>query len=203
MGGDLTLTSEVGRGSVFTLWLPCGAADLPQLEASVLASVRGPAEDRPRYAAVGELVQREVESLMARYVARLRADPEVPLTLRVGDADLEDHASSILTDMAQALIVLERSDAAPERLLRDGNEIQRVAAELHGDQRAQLGWTEAALRREAQILREEVETLVRSRSEALAGADVEGALELLTRLLNRASQISLRTLRRRIAGREG
>ncbi|MDP9347673.1 MAG: ATP-binding protein, partial [Gemmatimonadota bacterium] len=181
MGGDLTLTSEMGKGSVFTLWLPCRLSGLPQLEASVLASVRSPAEDRPRYAAVGELVQREIEPLMARYVARLRADPEVPLPLHVGDVDLEDHASSVLTDMAQALIVLEQSDAAPERLLRDGSEIQRVAAELHGDQRAQLGWTEAALRREAQILREEVVTLVRSRSEALAGADVEGALELLTR----------------------
>lgn len=44
----------------------------------------------------------------------------------------------------------------PERLLRDGGEIQRVLAELHWGQRAQIGWTEKTLRRELEILQEEI-----------------------------------------------
>jgi hypothetical protein len=68
---------------------------------------------------------------------------------------------SFLADLAQSLVAPEKSQAVPERLLRDGSEIQRVISGLHGGQRAQLGCTEAALGREYEILPEEVEAGVR------------------------------------------
>ncbi len=87
--------------------------------------------------------------------------------------------------------MLERSRAIPERLLRDGSEIQRLIAELHGDQRAQLGWTEPMLRREFQLLRDEIGAAVRRGAPAAGGE----ALRLLDRFLDRAERISATALR--------
>jgi hypothetical protein len=108
-------------------------------------------------------------------------------------ADLEDHASTFMADIAQSLVVLEVSRVSPERLLYDGSEIQRFVAELHGRQRVQLGWTAEALGVGWRILQEEIEAAVRK---ALPrGSDIDGALGLLASFLERAERISRRSLR--------
>ena len=113
----------------------------------------------------------------------------------LGEADLWDHQSSLVSDLASNLIALGRSEAIPpESLLRDGSEIQRVIADLHGVQRAHLGWTEEVLRREYQILREEIEAGVRRAVEGDSDVDVDGGIGLLRRFIDRAEKISVRSL---------
>ncbi|CAN5731712.1 hypothetical protein BH23GEM3_BH23GEM3_12040 [soil metagenome] len=190
MGGDLMVESQPGAGSTFTLWLPSEAALGPPLEAAILEQTR---EDGPRHlAAVGEVLLAQIPAVLEQFRERLRRDARIPMAAELTEADLEDHATPFLADIAQALVVLESSQVAPERLLQDGSEIQRVVAELHGKQRAQLGWTAEAHGREWEILREVIGAAVRT---ALPGSDVEGALGLLGRFLERAELISQRSLR--------
>lgn len=69
-------------------------------------------------------------------------------------------------------------------------------------QRARLGWTEEALRREYGILREEIDMSVRRTMQSSLDVDVDGALGLLRRFIDRAEQISVRSLLRALLPRE-
>jgi hypothetical protein len=124
--------------------------------------------------------------------ARLRADPAVPMAESLNDAELEDHQLSYLVDLAQTLVVLEASEGTTE-LLRDGSDVQRLVATRHGAQRARQRWTEKALEREFQILREEIEKEVRR--SAPPSPAVDNAVRLLARLVAQGEQFSLRGLR--------
>ncbi|MDP9348928.1 MAG: hybrid sensor histidine kinase/response regulator [Gemmatimonadota bacterium] len=189
MGGDLTAESEVGVGSTFTLWLPAGrAGEAEAIPAWVEGLPRGLAE-------AGEAILREADRILERYEERMRRDPRIPMAHGLGEADLWDHQASFVSDLASSLIGLTRSkEIPPERLLRDGSEIQRVISERHGQQRAQLGWTEDALRREYQILLEEVEAGIRQGLEPGSDADVESALEVLRYYIRCAAAAAVGTL---------
>ncbi|MBR9991246.1 MAG: PAS domain-containing protein [Gemmatimonadetes bacterium] len=186
MGGDLTVESEPGRGSTFTLWLP---NDRAPLDDTAMERVHESAP--PNLAATGMAVRETMPDILARYMERLRREPLIPHAHELGEADLEDHASTFLIDIAQSLVALETSEVHPDRLLQDGSEIQRVVAELHGRQRARLGWSHEALHREWDILREEIETAVRG--ELAIDAESGRALELLKQFLDRGERISERT----------
>ncbi|MFN2563434.1 MAG: hypothetical protein ABR499_00310, partial [Gemmatimonadaceae bacterium] len=97
----------------------------------------------------------DMHEVLHAYRNRLRGDPRTPAR-HCSDAELDDHASSFLADIAQALVALEQSGGEPSDLIRDGSEIQRVIAVLHGAQRYRLGWTEDIMRRDFLILREEI-----------------------------------------------
>lgn len=195
MGGDLTAESALGTGSTFTLWLPSEHSPVPVSTESMLEQTR---ETRPEHLArVGAALQEQIRSVLDRFVKRIRHDPRMPMAVDASDADLEDHASTFLADVAQSLIVLEQSHVARARLLQDGSEIQRLIAGLHGKQRAQLGWSADALVREWEILRQEIGTAV-ERALPSPRADIQDTLDLLERFLVSAETISHRSLRQAI-----
>ena len=156
--------------------------------------------DRPatkafRRSHLGEVARQHIEEVIARYAARLRSDPLIPGAKSLPSPMIEDHAMSFLGDLFQSVVIAEKSDDLDDReqsnLLGDGTRIQLLIADLHGRQRHRLGWTENALRREYQILDEEVERLVKGRAQDADGARaLEPTLELLRRLLKRAHDAS-------------
>ena len=181
MGGDLTLESEPGEGAVFTLWLPAAPAPVR-------------AEDRARGVAQGgEALVAAVDTVMEAFVSRLRADEAIPAAAGCTRVELEDHVGALLADLGKDLVIA--SETGGERdLRRDGSDLRHLVAERHGRQRARLGWTDEALRREYAILGEEVAAAVR-RALPLDPAAAEVATAALARLLDRAEHVSLQGIR--------
>ncbi|HEX8432694.1 MAG TPA: ATP-binding protein, partial [Longimicrobium sp.] len=176
MGGDLTASSTLGEGATFTLWLPLSA------QAAKAPSGRW-------LARAGEAIQADLDGIVSRFTARLRADPSIMVAHEVERVELEDHTGAFLADIAQALMILEEKGSQSD-LMRDGSELQRLVSERHGEQRARLGWTEDDLRREYQILRDEVLASARRALEPGDGAADE-TIQAIQRMLGRAAEISL------------
>jgi hypothetical protein len=143
-----------------------------------------------------------LDSILDTFSARLRADPMVPGAATLRSGTLEDHASGFLIDIAQCLIALGENTGDAAELIRDGTEIQRLISKLHGFQRARLGWSEGAIRREFAILRVAIVEAVQ-RGMQSDDVDLEDAFDVLDRFLHHAEEISLRGWRRFDTSRTG
>jgi len=200
MGGDLTVESQPGAGSSFTLWLPAArrvgarapaetaAARSTRADHGVLDVLHGSGLGQ-----LGELLHSLVDEILEAYVARLRVDPAIPPALR--RTELEDHAVSFLADLSQSLVIVGEAGPEAVELLRDGSAIQRTIAERHGARRCAQGFDEAAVRRDHRIFRDEVERAVMGRLRQAndgEGDDVQGVLHALLGLVDRAESISIR-----------
>jgi signal transduction histidine kinase len=202
MGGDITVSSRLGEGTSFTLWLPAWERERP-------ATVRPqPTRDTDRIPhapllklrlsgsragriALGELLVATAGDVVATVVDRLRGDPLVPRAREVTRTELEDHIATYLSDIGQLFAILDERGSARVPLIIDGAAIQRLIAERHGAQRQRLGWTEDELRREHATLVAEVERIVLD-SSLLTGSPPADTLPLLRVILEQAEEVSVR-----------
>ena len=191
MGGDVTVRSTPNEGSAFTLWLPAGVVD----HAHRRPPWRGTAEDGPRLrglADIGELLLREVETVLEALTVRIREDGEMPGAKMLKFSQLADHFPSFLADIGGMLITIEEGGGQPSALIADGAEIQRIVSDKHGAQRARLGWSENDVRREYAILHDELGRIIRRRARAIPDSAVDEGLAILSRVLEQAEEASLR-----------
>ncbi|HEX8360261.1 MAG TPA: ATP-binding protein [Longimicrobium sp.] len=197
MGGDLTVTSELGKGSCFVLWLPTpeGVRAREEEEGAPEAAAE-PADLRAACAVsgladLGHLLARHADALTERFGQRLRGDKHFPGAAGIDSAQLENHVATFLLDTGKSLITLDEGRGDPE-LMQDGTSIQRVIAERHGEQRRRIGWSADHLRREFVLLREEVEGLITREVGGRSVPELAAALAVLYRLLDRAERNGLR-----------
>ncbi len=194
MRGRLTVRSEVGRGSAFTLWLPVANAATQTVRTAV--SLRRPA--KPRIARLhglsdaGEALARGMSRLVGSFVGRLREESSTFDAPSLRFSQLADHVASFVADLAIVLIAAEEQGGEPSSVVADGTDIQRLIAERHGAQRARLGWSESALRREWKILVEEIEFALRRRLHDSPETTVADALVVITRLVDQSAEVSCR-----------
>jgi signal transduction histidine kinase len=195
MKGDLSVTSAVGQGSAFTLWLPAVTAEAAE-------AVRRPEQLAPDDARlhglsdVGELLLRELETVVDAFVARLRAERIIPAADALRYSQLADRAATFVADLAAVLIAAEEARGEPSSIVTGASEVQRLVAERHGARRARLGWSRETLSREWAILREEVERAIRRQAAALPADAVREGLALIERFIAQAEQISASALLR-------
>lgn len=209
MGGDLTVLSEVGKGSQFSLWLPAqsageeGASErfISDKSSGSQEATQGITSAHPveRQLAgltdLGTTLLRQLEPLVGAIVSRIRSDPNLRMAAGLRTSQVADHLSTFLADMAGALPIVEEAAGRPSHLLADAMEIQRLVSERHGAQRARLGWTESSVRREFMIIREEVERVVRA-SVASESLTAEDAIATVNRFIDQSEYVTVRAMER-------
>ena len=208
MGGNLTVESVVGQGSSFHLWLPADASGDAEVSASdatvgdavvagVTRRVSGIPDRRREFQGLGALSREllsTLEVLVTTVTDRIRCDPTLRVAAGLRTSQVTDHLSTLLADIAGTLMVVEEAGGDSSPLLADAMEIQRLVAERHGAQRARLGWTEASMRREFMIIREELERVVRRSVPSVGALSVEDALATVNRFIDQAEYIGVRKL---------
>lgn len=203
MGGDLTVRSKVGDGSVFTLCVP---AETESLEgAPILDSVQSAPATSPRTEGlreVGQALMGDVLRLVDSIVERIRTDPSLRVGAGMQYTQLADHLGTFLADIAGALIIMNDVGGRPSPLLADATEIQRLISERHGTQRQRLGWTESTMRREFMIIREETESFVRRKFRDTREHLLEDAVGVLDRFIDQAEYVAVRALEAKKANPE-
>ncbi|HEX2206794.1 MAG TPA: hypothetical protein VHG93_03875, partial [Longimicrobium sp.] len=164
-----------------------GADDLPlpdgELELARKAAGRA-------LASAGEALLRQVAATVDEFVRRARADPALGFTYEMSNVDVADHLGTLIIDVANSLAILAGGHGEPSELLADGSRIQRLIGELHGAQRSRMGWSEAQLLHEVQLVRD---VCCATLAQAL-GADGhahEAAVSALERLLDERTRACL------------
>lgn len=195
MGGDLTCTSSVGKGSTFTLALP---ADVAEKKTEAQPAIAGEPVTTQRevkgFAKVGRALLAATDTTIETLVERIRNDPNLAVAAGLKFSQVADHLPTLLADVAGALIMIEELRGQPSLLLADATEIQRLVSERHGIQRRTLGWSESALRREFMIVREEVERAIRTAATSDDPLPVEESVAVVGRFLDQSEYIAVRAV---------
>jgi hypothetical protein len=196
MEGEVTVRSDVGKGSAFTLWLPAAVegSDGPRDE----HESRPPAE-RTRLLGltqIGYALHREVDAVLEAFVERLRGDAFIPAARALPFPQLADHLSSYVTTVGTSLMAVEAGQGQPSGLVADGSDILRTLADRHGAQRQRLGWTAPALEREWQLLAEELHRAMGRSASPLSESTLTEAGAIVDRYLEYARETSLRSFAR-------
>jgi signal transduction histidine kinase len=195
MGGDLTVKSEVGSGSTFSLWLP---AEMLGKDVESAPTIAGhsliPQREVEGLGDVGNAMLLQVRITVEKIVERIRGDRNLSVAAGLKFSQVADHLAALLADIGGALVVMEEAKGASSPTLADAVEIQRLISERHGAQRHRLGWNESDLRREFMMIREELENLVRNASEFGDPLPVEDGIAVIGRFLDQAEYVAVRAL---------
>ncbi|NUQ21953.1 MAG: HAMP domain-containing histidine kinase [Gemmatimonadaceae bacterium] len=204
MGGDLTVSSRLGAGSAFTLWVPA-----PPLvgeeggdgDGCNTGERRGEARHSAGLLEIAQAIVAAVDSLVARFVERMRGDERIPIAANTDRRTLEDHTAAFVADLAQALAVIGTAEGEPQQIMRDSAEIQLLIANRHGALRQRGGWTEAEIEREYDLLVETIEETVRAAEGGEASPETLAAgMALVHRFVDRAREEGRRAYRRSALG---
>jgi len=190
MAGDITVSSELGHGSSFTLWLPAAPRETV-VEAPAWPASRRTNYDPALFAELGRIVASSAVRIGRALVARMRRDAGFPPAGGLGDAQLLDHIPAYVTDLGLAMLAVSEVGVEASTLLQDGSAIRTEIAERHGAQRRRLGWSAQQVAREYDLLLDELDRAVRGR--AVAGdPQLDSAIELIERLVAQSRAASLR-----------
>jgi hypothetical protein len=229
MGGDITVRSTHGHGSAFTLWLP--SPDDDRRVANVTPPHGTPAWRTPKRRAndsptslladgeypivhaLGARLSATTEAVAERYEEAIRADGGFPGARTLTSSQLRDHITPVIGLFAAQLMIVGETRGEIPDLLRDGGKVQKYMAELHGEQRLRLGWSEEHIRRESELLIVEVERALRGAveespaSQSLFDRDVADhapaavqaatafAVNLSRQIIEQSTRASLRSFR--------
>jgi signal transduction histidine kinase len=212
MGGDLTAHADLGMGSTFLLWLPAADAQAVGDEAEERREVERPVVDvmapllepgklsgrSETIVMIADAIIDQLETILARYLERVRDDPRTQSARKAMASRIEDHLASFLADLASTLENMEIADREMTESLLDSSAIQRTIAMKHGEQRARLGWHEDEVRREYEIIEEEVIAVMRAGAARAPGAEdsdrseeLQVAIGLVRRFLGTAMRRSV------------
>jgi hypothetical protein len=195
MGGDLTVSTRVGEGSSFTLWLPADeSSTLAESQTPIVGEHVTVQRDVKGLSKIGRILLDGMEATTARIVDKIRTDPNLSVAAGLSYSQVADHFPTLLADVGGALIVLDEMRGQASPLLADATEIQRLVSERHGSQRYRLGWNEAALRREFMIVREELERIVRDASTAGDPLPVEDGILVIGRFMDQSEYVAVKAL---------
>ncbi|HEY3746748.1 MAG TPA: ATP-binding protein [Gemmatimonadaceae bacterium] len=195
MGGDLTVSTKVGEGSSFTLWLPADeSSTLAESQTPIVGEHVTVQRDVKGLSKIGRILLDGMEASTARIVDKIRTDPNLSVAAGLSYSQLADHFPTLLADVGGALIVLEELKGQASPLLADATEIQRLVSERHGTQRYRLGWNEAALRREFMIVREDLERIVRDASTGGDPLPVEDGILVIGRFMDQSEYVAVKAL---------
>jgi signal transduction histidine kinase len=181
MGGDLTLRSEEGSGSTFTLWLPSPERQLRPGGAAPVAL--------PAWRALSGAILQSAERVVQSYASRLASGERVAAARGAGEMELRDLALNLLSAVAQLLTLRADGADAKDAAYRDALRILRMVAELHARQRRSMGWSSADASGDLQLLREELEQSVRAINPG--GASSVRAWAEVDRLFDEAARAGL------------
>jgi Histidine kinase-, DNA gyrase B-, and HSP90-like ATPase len=189
MDGELSVHSDQGVGTRFFLWLPAAAEEA--IETTLSRSTEMEPGVPGLLQELRDALLAELERVLYAYVARLRSDPATPTAHALSEAELEDHLATFLSDLAETLRSVDLAALGDSEMLRDGTLIQRTVAQRHGTQRRRLRWSADELRRDFQILREELAAAVRRRLHPERPAEIDEAIEALDTFVSAAERASM------------
>lgn len=154
---DLTVSSKLGKGSTFTLWLPAapaeGGSGAPPVADEEMVTVEvGSART---FELAGRALLSNLGAVLGKYVERLRRERAGPGAATIPELQLASQVAPLLANIATTLLTCEPGGRAPARVTA-ALEVQRVCGREHGRQRARLGWEEADINREYDALVEEI-----------------------------------------------
>ena len=207
MGGDLTVESTEGKGSAFHLWLPAETslaelhgddARAEALEASggpsLTSRTTEPPADLRGLGDVARGIMTGLDALVTAVVERIRCDSALRMAAGLRTSQVTSQLPTLLANIVGALIIIADVGDVVSPPFADAMAIQRLIMERHGMQRARLGWTEASMRREFMIIREELDRVVRGAVPAKGPIKTADALASVNKLLDQAEYVSVREL---------